>query len=83
MNRSMHMKSGERVSARAGVSSAASKPQWMTIRETAEYLGVGVDFIYDACASGGLRHAKLGHRTIRLRREWIDDWVEARASETG
>lgn len=34
---------------------------WMTIREAAAYLGVGVDTIYDACAAGGLKHVKLGH----------------------
>jgi excisionase family DNA binding protein len=52
---------------------------WMTPREAAAYLGVGVDTIYDACAAGGLRHAKLGHRTIRLRRDWIDMWAEEKA----
>jgi len=26
-----------------------------------------------------LKHVKLGHRTIRLRREWIDRWAEDRA----
>jgi excisionase family DNA binding protein len=36
-----------------------------------------VDIIYDACAAGGLKHTRLGHRTIRLRREWLDAWAEA------
>jgi excisionase family DNA binding protein len=54
---------------------------WMTPRQVAEYLGVGVDTIYDACAAGGLKHVKIGYRTIRLRREWIDRWAEERASE--
>ena len=71
----------KRVMARAPVSKTSSE-QWLTIREAADYLAVGVDFIYDACAMGGLKHARLGHRTIRLRRQWIDDWVEARATET-
>ncbi len=52
---------------------------WMTPRQAAEYLGVGVDAIYDACAAGGLKHVKLGYRTIRLRRDWIDRWAERRA----
>lgn len=52
---------------------------WMTPREAATYLGVGVDTIYDACAAGGLKHVKLGYRTIRLRREWIDRWAERHA----
>ncbi len=54
---------------------------WMTPRQAAVYLGVGVDAIYEACAAGGLRHVKLGYRTIRLRREWIDRWAEGRARE--
>jgi excisionase family DNA binding protein len=54
---------------------------WLTPRQAAEYLGVGVDTIYDACAAGGLKHVKLGYRTIRVRREWIDRWAEGRARE--
>ncbi len=53
---------------------------WITPRQAAAYLGVGVDTIYDACATGALKHVKLGHRTIRLRREWIDRWVERYAA---
>jgi excisionase family DNA binding protein len=54
---------------------------WMTPRQAALYLGVGVDAVYEACAAGGLKHVKLGYRTIRLRREWIDRWAEGRARE--
>ena len=53
----------------------------MTPRQAADYLGVGIDTIYDACAAGGLKHVKLGHRTIRLRRDWIDHWAEQRARQ--
>jgi excisionase family DNA binding protein len=52
---------------------------WMTPHEAAAYLRVGVDTIYDACADGRLKHAKLGYRTIRLKRAWVDEWVETRA----
>lgn len=54
---------------------------WLTPRQAADYLGVGVDTIYDACAAGGLKHVKLGYRTIRVRREWIDRWAEGQARE--
>ena len=54
---------------------------WLSPKEAAAYLGVGVDAIYEACATKGLRHSKLGHSTMRLRREWIDAWVNARARE--
>ena len=56
---------------------------WLTPREAAQYLRVGVDSIYDACAVGGLKHVKLGYRTIRVRREWIDTWADAKAREFG
>ena len=52
---------------------------WMTPCEAAAYLHVGVDTIYDACAAGKLKHTKLGYRTIRLKRCWIDEWVESHA----
>ena len=69
------------VERKAVVATSTSAAVWMTIKEAAAYLGVGVDIIYDACSGGGLRHAKFGHRTIRLRREWIDRWAESRARE--
>ena len=53
---------------------------WVTPREAAAYLGVGVDTIYEACAAADLKHVKLGYRTIRLRREWIDLWAEKHAN---
>jgi excisionase family DNA binding protein len=56
--------------------SVARESAWMTPRQAATYLGVGVNTIYDACTAGGLKHVKLGHRTIRLRRAWVDAWVE-------
>ena len=55
---------------------------WMTIKEAAEYLGVGVDTIYDACARRGLKHAKLGHSTIRIRLEDLEAWAAAQVRQT-
>ncbi len=63
------------------VEHAALTPQWLTPLQAAEYLGVGIDLIYDAIAAGGLKHTRLGHRTIRLRREWIDAWAEEHARQ--
>ena len=59
----------------------ADARDWLTVREAAQYLRVGVDLIYDACAVGGLKHVKLGHRTIRLRREWVDTWADGKAKQ--
>ena len=47
----------------------------MTVKQAAAYLGVSTAVIYDACATRGLRHLKLGHSTIRLQREWLDEWT--------
>lgn len=56
----------------------ATDSPWMTVKEAAQYLGVSVWTVYDACKLHGLKHAKLGHSTIRLRRDWIDRWMETR-----
>lgn len=57
---------------------SSSRPSiWITPKQSAAYLNVGVDIIYDGCAAGGLKHVRLGHRTIRLRREWLDAGAEA------
>jgi excisionase family DNA binding protein len=62
-------------SARRRAEPPADSP-WISPREAAAYLGVGVDAIYEACAKGNLRHTKLGYGTIRLRRQWVDQWAE-------
>jgi len=49
---------------------------WITVKEAAAYLNVGVDTIYKGIATGGLKHSRIGHSTIRLRREWVDAWAE-------
>lgn len=53
---------------------------WLTPHEAAAYLHVGVDTIYDACADGRLKHTKLGYRTIRMKRSWVDEWAEDHTS---
>ena len=62
------------------VATAGNEALWITPRQAAAYLGVGVDTIYEACAAADLKHVKLGYRTIRLRREWIDLWAEKHAT---
>jgi len=50
---------------------------WLTVKDAAAYLGVNEHYIYDACSLGLIRHSRLaGKRTIRLRREWLDEWME-------
>ena len=53
---------------------------WLTVDQGAARALVSRRTIYGACASGQLRHARVGgRRDIRLRAEWIDAWLEASA----
>jgi excisionase family DNA binding protein len=61
---------------------------WFKVPQAAQYAGVSRDSIYTACARGELRHVRVaGRRAIRLKPEWVDDWLEryargaSRASE--
>jgi excisionase family DNA binding protein len=60
------------------VSGNHSAPGWLTVTEAAEHIGVSPDFIYTACAVGGLPHVRLsGRRSIRIRRSHVDDWMQS------
>jgi excisionase family DNA binding protein len=53
---------------------------WLNVSESAEYAGLSRDTIYTACERRELRHARVGgRRTIRLKTEWIDAWLERHA----
>ena len=50
---------------------------WLNVAEGAEYAGLSRDTIYTACERSELRHARVGgRRSIRLKPEWIDAWLE-------
>jgi excisionase family DNA binding protein len=54
---------------------------WLTVHDAAAYAAVSLDTIYTACERGKLRHVKVGGRkAIRLRVEWIDEWLERHAT---
>jgi excisionase family DNA binding protein len=54
--------------------------KWLRVAEAAEYSGVSRDTIYTACERAELRHTRLcGRRSIRIKPEWIDDWLEQHA----
>ena len=57
---------------------------WLTVIEAAEYSGLSRDTIYTACERAELRHARVGgRRTIRLKPEWIDAWLERHCRGAG
>jgi excisionase family DNA binding protein len=50
---------------------------WLNVGEGAEYAGLSRDTIYTACERKELRHVRVGgRRSIRLKPEWIDAWLE-------
>src|SRR5262245_51901718 len=56
---------------------------WFTVSEGAEYAGVSRDTIYTACERRELHHARIGgRRSIRIKPEWIDGWLEQHARGT-
>src|SRR5713226_3674762 len=66
----------------AGLRGGAMKT-WFTVAEGAAYAGVSRDTIYTACEHGELRHARIGgRRSIRLKPDWIDAWLEQHARGT-
>lgn len=67
--------------ARSGKKQTQAIGPWLTVKEAAKYLGVGADFIYDACRTRGLKHMKAGHSTIRIKREWLEAWTEKLARQ--
>jgi excisionase family DNA binding protein len=59
---------------------------WLTVAEGADYAGVSRDTIYTACERSELHHARIGgRRSIRIKAQWIDAWLErhARGAEHG
>lgn len=50
---------------------------WFKVPQAAEYAGVSRETIYTACARAKLRHVRIGgRRAIRLKSEWVNDWLE-------
>jgi len=53
---------------------------WLRIQDAASYARCGRKLLYRKIAAGRLRAARVGgRRELRLRREWLDAWLEATA----
>jgi excisionase family DNA binding protein len=50
---------------------------WLSVKESAGRLKVSTDLIYDAIARRELQHVKLGHSTIRIKDEWLEEYLIA------
>ena len=60
-----------------GSSNQAQPTPWLGVQQSAEYLRIGVKGVYRAIRAGQLRAARLGGRQeIRVRKEWLDEYVE-------
>jgi excisionase family DNA binding protein len=50
---------------------------WLDAGRSADYAGVSRKLIYRAIRAGQLKAARIGgRREVRVRREWIDDFLE-------
>ena len=54
--------------------------RWLTVREFADELGVSISTAYKWSAAGTNsgrfpRHTKLPNGSIRIHRDWLDDWM--------
>ncbi|MEZ5290169.1 MAG: excisionase family DNA-binding protein [Vicinamibacterales bacterium] len=59
----------------------APGPVWLAVDEAAQRANIGRRTIYSEVRAGRLRAALVGdRRQIRIRPEWIDQWLEASAT---
>jgi excisionase family DNA binding protein len=66
----------ERESAASSESHHTASSPWLTVGEAARRARCGVKTIYREVRAGRLRAARIGgRRELRLRPEWVDDWL--------
>ena len=54
---------------------------WLNVADAAQYASISQDTIYTAIERGEMKHVRIGgRRAIRLRVEWIDEWLERHVS---
>ena len=53
---------------------------WLTAEQAAAYAQVSKKVIYHAITAKKLRAARVNHRNIRTKAEWICAWLEASAT---
>jgi excisionase family DNA binding protein len=61
---------------------ASTWPEWMTSKQASAYSQCNIRTIQDACNRNELKHTRLRGKVgnpIRVRREWLDQWLEQHA----
>lgn len=59
-------------------SMAVDHDPWFTVRQSCDYTQLHDDTLRREIRLGRLRHARVGGRkSIRIRRSWLDTWLEA------
>ena len=54
---------------------------WLTVKDAAARARCGIKTIYREVEAGRLRAARIGgRRELRLKAEWIDQWLEQSAA---
>lgn len=54
---------------------------WLTVAEVAAVARCGARLVYREITAGRLRAARVGGRkALRIRRDWVDAWLEACAT---
>lgn len=54
---------------------------WLTLQQSADHAQVHPDSLRRAIKIGRIRHARVsGRKAIRIRRSWVDAWLEADAT---
>jgi excisionase family DNA binding protein len=64
----------------APVSMSDLRSPWLTVEEAAERARCGIKTIYREVRAKRLRAARVGgRRELRLKAEWVDEWLERAA----
>lgn len=50
--------------------------EWLTPKEIANELKVSTWTVLEACRQGRLQSLKTGAHTVRIRREWLEAWID-------
>ena len=51
--------------------------EYMNTVEAAEYLGVSDRTVRKLCADRKIKHQRINGRTIRLKKEWLDEYLSS------